>query len=339
MKVDFDKLDRAFNPKCIAIVGDKKKSNFMWIHSQSHFRGKLYSIQTDPKEIDGIEALGVTNYASIIDVPGAVDLAIVAVPREVTPRILDDLIRKDVAAAHFFTAGFAETHTEIGTKLENLLVEKSEKANFHLIGPNCMGIRNPRAGVGRAVPEQEGPYARLLGLISQSGMHSGSMIREAQVQGLNVGKSVSFGNGTVLDSTDYLEYFGHDPEITGIGMYLDGVRDGRRFLKVLRQVSTQKPVVVWKGGRTEEGNRAIAAHSASLAIPREIWEAALRQCGAISVYSVEEAYRCSKGSPVSFSCSWRWGGYYWRIWWAINNDYRCVCRSRTKSPHVYPKNS
>ncbi len=301
MKVDFAKLERAFNPKCIAVIGDKGP-NFQWSKSQSDFKGSLYSVQIDPKEIEGIVALGVTNYTSLMDIPEPVDLAIVAVPREITPRIIEDLIRKDVAAAHFYTAGFSETHTEEGIKLERLLVERAEQANLHLIGPNCMGVRNPRAGVGQLVKEQSGPFAGSLGFISQSGMNAGALIREAQQQGVNTHKSVSFGNGVILDSTDYLEYFGQDTEITGIGMYVDGVRDGRRFLRVLREVSARKPVVIWKGGRTHDGQRAAASHTDSMAVPQEIWEAGLRQCGAINAYSVEELMDILKGlqyfSPV-----------------------------------------
>jgi len=288
LKLDFSKLERAFNPKCIAVIGDKGQSNYMWCRSQSNFKGKLYSVQIDPKEIEGIEALGVTNYKSLMDIPEPVDLAIVAVPREISPRILEDCIRKDVAAAHFFTAGFAETYTEKGTELQGKLTERASEANFHLVGPNCMGIRNPRAGVGQQIKEQEGPFAGSLGFISQSGMHVGALIREAQMQGINTGKSVSYGNGIVLDSTDYLEYFGQDPEITSIGMYVDGVKDGRRFLRVLKEVSASKPVVIWKGGRSEEGKRAVSSHTGALAIPQQIWEIAVRQCGALNARSTEE---------------------------------------------------
>jgi acyl-CoA synthetase (NDP forming) len=105
---------------------------------------------------------------------------------------------------------------------------------------------------------------------------------------VDVNKSVSFGNGVVLDSTNYLEYFGQDPEITVIGMYLEGVRDGRRFFKVLREITKHKPVLIWKGGRTEEGWRAVASHTGSLALPQAVWESAVRQCGAINVSGMQE---------------------------------------------------
>ncbi|MFC2051436.1 hypothetical protein ACFLT4_01730 [Chloroflexota bacterium] len=161
------------------------------------------------------------------------------------------------------------------------------EANFHLIGPNCMGIFNPKFGVKQS-KEQYSGFAGKVGLISQSGTHAVVFASEAHLEGIDINKSVSFGNGVVLDSADYLEYFGRDPEIKAIGMYLEGVRDGRQFLRVLREVSALKPVVIWKGGRTEEGGRAIASHTGSLVVPQAIWDAAVRQFGAINVSRMEE---------------------------------------------------
>jgi len=260
----------------------------MWIRSHLQFKGKLYSVQIDANEIEGIKELGVENYPSLMDIPEPVDLAIVAVPRMVAPRILDDLIRKDVAAAHFFTAGFSETDTDEGRELQRIMTEKAAAANFHLVGPNCMGVFNPSIGLGRGNGTQHKADTGAVGLISQSGTHAVGFNREAHLQGLEINKSVSYGNGIVLDSPDYLEYFGQDPGVKVVGMYIEGVRDGQRFLKVLKDVSTRKPVVIWKGGRTEEGDRAIASHTGSLAVSQSIWDAAVRQCGAIKVARMEE---------------------------------------------------
>ena len=287
MKVDLKKLKRAFNPKCVAVVGDSGTNNFRWLHAQSNFTGKLYSVQVNPKSIEGIKALGVENYTSLRDIPEPVDLAIVAVPRKIALNILEDCISKNVAAAHFFTSGFAETNTEEGIKLERSLVETAEKANFHLIGPNCMGIFNPAVGIKQTV-EQYAGFSGPLGFISQSGTHAIGFSLEAHLQGMNVSKSVSFGNGIILDSADYLEYFGHDPETKAIGMYLEGVKNSKRFLKVLKEVASRKPVVIWKGGRSEDGGRAIASHTGSLAVPGTVWQAAIRQCGAINVSEMDE---------------------------------------------------
>jgi acyl-CoA synthetase (NDP forming) len=287
MKVDFAKLERAFNPKSVAVVGDKGINNNMWLRGQGNFKGKLYSVQVDPREIEGIKALGVPNYTSLLDIPEPIDLVIVAVPRPVAQRILEDCIKKDVAAAHFFTSGFSETDTEEGRQAEKMLVERAKQANLHLIGPNCMGIYNPAVGICQTARQHVG-FTGNVGFISQSGTHASTFSEEAYAHCLEINKSVSFGNGRVLDCTDFLEYFAQDDGIKAIGMYLEGTRDGQRFLKTLKTVAAKKPVIIWKGGRTEEGGRAIASHTGSLAVPQAIWESAIRQCGAVKVYSIEE---------------------------------------------------
>jgi len=287
MKIDFSRLEMAFTPQRVAVVGDSKRNNFGWLRAQSTFTGKLYSVQVNPETIEGIKALGVENYTSLMDIPEAIDLAIVAVPRTAIPDVLEDCIRKNVAAVHLFAAGFAETNTAEGKELERQLAEQAERANLHVIGPNCFGIFNPEVGL-RQSEEQYTGGSGSVGFISQSGNIALSFSLEAHLQGIDLNKSVSFGNGVVLDSPDYLEYFGQDSEIKAIGMYLEGVKDGKRLLKVLKEVAARKPVVILKGGRTEVGRRAIASHTASLAMPDAIWNAVVKQCGAIKVSRMEE---------------------------------------------------
>lgn len=287
MKVDFSKLERAFNPRTVVVIGDSKTNNFEWIRGQKEFKGKLYSVHTNPNSFDDIKALGVENFTSLLDVPVEVDLAIVAVARRAALAVLDDCIRKGVAAAHFFSAGFSETDTEEGRRLERELKIRAEAENFHLIGPNCMGLYNPSIGI-RQNEDQFLGESGSVGFISQSGSVAIGFSLESHYQGININKSVSFGNGIVLDSPDFLEYFGQDPAIKAIGMYLEGVKNGRRFVSVLKEVAARKPVVIWRGGRTEAGGRAIASHTGSLAASKNIWDSVIKQCGAIQVDSIEE---------------------------------------------------
>jgi len=287
MKVDFSRLERAFNPNTVVVIGDSRQTNFEWLHAQLKFKGKLYSVHTNPETAKDIEALGVTNFPSLLDVPGSVDLAIVAVARRAALAVLEDCIKKDVAAAHFFTAGFSETHTEEGRELERQLIARAEAANFHLIGPNCMGFFNPKFGI-RQNEDQYVDDAGQVGFLSQSGSIAISFSLDAYQQGIKISKSASYGNGILVDSPDFLEYFGRDPEIKIIGAYIEGIKNGRRFVEVLRNVAARKPVVIWRGGRTEEGGRAIASHTGSLASSRNVWDSALKQCGAIQAASMEE---------------------------------------------------
>lgn len=285
MKVDFSRLDRAFDPRVLVVVGDRPTG--MWLNFRKNYKGKLYSVQVNPETAAAIEAAGIKNYTNIADVPEPIDLVIVAAPRSVSMQILDDCIRKNVGALHYFTAGFSETGLEEWKEAERRLTDRAKQAGMHLIGPNCMGIYSPKAGIGQNVWPYTG-FSVPIGFISQSGTHATSFGQHAYMQGMDINKGVSFGNGLVLDSADFLEYFDYDPEIKVIGMYLEGVRDGKRFLKALKKVASHKPVVIWKGGRTEEGDRAIASHTASLAVSLNVWEAAVRQCGAVAVRSMEE---------------------------------------------------
>lgn len=280
-------LGGAFNPRSVAAVGDKKETGYFWLKSLRTFQGELYSVQIDPAELPGIEALGVKNYPSLLDIPGPVDYAVVAVPRQVTPRIIADCIRKGVKGVAVFTSGFAESGTEEGRKLQQLLTQMATDSGLNLIGPNCMGIYNPRIGL-RHTPWQPVGQAGNVGFISQSGTHATMLSLVAPGHGIRISKSVSYGNGIVLDSPDYLEYLAQDDETEMIAMYIEGVRDGRRLFRNLQQTVRQKPVVIWKGGQTADGARAILSHTASLAQSPLIWQSLFRQCGAIEVDSLEE---------------------------------------------------
>ncbi len=150
-----------------------------------------------------------------------------------------------------------------------------------------MGIYNPQTGVRQSRVQHTG-FAGSVGFISQSGTLAITFSVEAYLEGVAINKTVSFGNGIVLDSTDFLDYFGRDADIKAIGMYLEGVKDGRRFFNMLRKVAARKPVVIWKGGQTEAGGRAIASHTGSLARPQAIWDAVMKQSGAVNVTSLDE---------------------------------------------------
>ncbi len=280
-------LDRVFNPRSVAVVGDKKANDYMWLRSLSTFRGKVYSVQIDPEELLEIERLGIENYGSLLDIPQPVDYVIVAVPRAVAPQIISDCIKKQVGGATLFTSGFAETNTEEGTRLERDIAKMAKESNFNLIGPNCMGVFNPGIGLRNDIGQYSGEGGSV-GFISQSGTHAILFSLVGELHGIKVSKSVSYGNGAVLESTDYLEYLANDEETKIIGIYIEGVKSGRRFLQCLKETARKKPVLIWKGGKGEDGARAAAAHTGSLASVPILWEAIIRQYGAIKVDSLDE---------------------------------------------------
>jgi acetate---CoA ligase (ADP-forming) len=282
-----DKLERAFNPRTVAVVGDKRALGYLWLDAMSTFQGKVYSVQISKDEIPGIEALNVPNYPSLLDIPDELDYVVCAVRRDISPRIVEDCARKGVAAVSLFTSGFAETEQEEGVRLQRELGELARKTGVLLIGPNCMGVYNPRLGL-RHSPEQPAGEAGNVAFISQSGTHCINFSLLGYAHGVRCSKTVSYGNAEVLDAPDYLDYLTDDPETQVIGMYIEGPKDGRRLFASLRRACRRKPVVVWKGGQTEAGARAIFSHTAALASEGRVWDAVMRQTGALCVGSLEE---------------------------------------------------
>ncbi len=287
MKDIVRRLDRAFNPSSVAVVGDKLEMGYMWLRSLADFQGRVYSVQIDEKELPGIAALGVKNYSSLLDIPDELDYVIVAVPRAIAPQIVQQCIDKQVGGAMLFTSGFAESNTEEGIALQRTITEMAREANLSLIGPNCVGIFNPKIGLRHSI-DQLCSDGGNVGFISQSGTHATFFTLAGEVNGINISKSVSYGNAAVLDSTDYLDYLGEDEDTRIIGMYIEGVKNGREFFSSLREVARNKPVLIWKGGVTDEGTRATASHTASLAGPPLLWDALIKQCGAIRVDSMDD---------------------------------------------------
>jgi len=282
------------NPRTVAVIGDAKVRNYRWIRSLSTFKGKVYSVQIDPNEIPGIEELGVPNYTSLLDVPDEIDYALVAVPRAAAAVVLRDCIAKGVGGVAMFTSGFAETDTEEGRALQQRLTGMALEAGLPLIGPNCMGLYNPALGV-RFMENQPSGFEGDVTFLSQSGGHGADFSMAAHAAGVPIRKTISFGNGAILENADYLEYFAADQDTRYIAMYVEGLRDGRRFFRVLHEAARRKPVVLWKGGLTDAGGRATSSHTASLAGSAEIWEAVYRQTGAIPVTSILEMVDVLKG--------------------------------------------
>lgn len=292
-------LDRALNPRTVAVIGDKQALGYLWLRNMSTFQGRVYSVQVDPNELPGIEALGVPNYGSLLDVPDEIDYAVCAVPRKVAPRIVADCVEKRVGGVTLFTSGFAETGEEEGTRLQREIGEMAREAGLALIGPNCMGLYNPALGVRQSADQPAGE-AGPVGFVSQSGTHAINFSLIGAAHGVGISKSISIGNAVVLDVPDYLDYLTRDEGTKVIGLYVEGVKNGRRLFRALREACRAKPVVVWKGGESEAGYRATFSHTAALATSAGVWNALVRQCGAVPAESIDEtvdivqAFLCTK---------------------------------------------
>ncbi len=281
------RLQRLLNPRVVAVVGDQRASGYRWLESLQTFHGRLYSVQGDAAEIPGIQERGIENVAGIAEIPEPVDYVVCAVPPETAPAIVRDCIQAHVGGVALCTAGFAETADDVGIRLQDEIVALARRGGLPLLGPNCLGLHIPRLGLRFSPQQPHGPSGSV-GFITQSGSHGLHFSLEAAAGGVYCSALIAYGNGGVLEAADFLDVLARDADTRVIGLYIEGTRDGRRLLAALRSAAQRKPVIVWKGGQTEAGARAALAHTASPAGNRALWEAALKQAGAVAVEGLDE---------------------------------------------------
>lgn len=281
-------FDRLFHPSSLAIVGASNnlhKSGGLFLKGliDSGFRGKLHAVNPNEPDI-----LGLKSYHSILDIPGEIDLAILAVPARIVPRIMAECSQKRVRFAIVHSAGFSELGAE-GKELEKELLEKARQGGTRIIGPNCMGIYSPKARINtityQVTSEDE---AGQVAFVGQSGWVTENVIHRGLESGLRFSKVVSIGNQSDLTIEDLLAYFAGDTETSVIAFYIEGIKRGRELLDLARQISSTKPVIIWKVGRSEVGVSAAASHTGSLAGNSVVTEAALTQSGVITAQNLEE---------------------------------------------------
>ena len=277
-------LDEMFHPKSIAIIGASTTNQERgWVTRLLNFgyEGDLYPVNPKATEIGGLKT-----YPTIKDIPKPVDYAIFNVPARLSPQIMEDCIAKGVKFAHVYAAGFGETDKEEAKELEARLAAIIKASHIRVIGPNCMGIYCPRAGItfNPDFPKEAGNVA----FVSQSGAEAMRLVFLTNDVGIHFSKAISYGNAIDLDAPDFLEYLANDTETDIIACYIEGVRDGRRYLEAIQKCLKVKPVIVLKAGLTESGAGAAASHTASLAGSGAIWDAFFKQTGAIRAYTMED---------------------------------------------------
>ena len=289
-------VELAFWPRSVAVVGasanpDSPGYDYVRCLLNFGFQGPIYPVNPRLTELLGLPA-----YPSLRDLPGPAEYVISCIPAEGVLDLLDDCRGRGVRVVQFFTGRFAETGRREAALLEAELKSRAQAADVRVLGPNCMGIHHPAHGLSLRpdLPKETGPVA----LVSQSGNNAVEVICHGAARGLRFGKAVNYGNALDLDEADFLDYLAEDPGTEVIGAYVEGVRDGRRFLAALRRAAARKPVVVHKGGRTAAGSRAAASHTATLAGARQVWRATLRQAGAIQVDTQDQLI----DMLVAFAC-------------------------------------
>ncbi|HEY41397.1 MAG TPA: hypothetical protein G4O18_06010 [Dehalococcoidia bacterium] len=279
-------LEEILHPQSVAVIGASANSR-SWGYSYTHhlieygFRGDIYPVNPNYPEILGIKA-----YPNLSSVPGTVDYVVSCVPAGDVLSLLAECVQKEVKVVHLYTARFSETGREDAAELEQEILRQARKVGIRLIGPNCMGVYHPEHGLsfGYNLPKEPGP----VGMLSQSGGGASGFVRVAANRGIRFSKVISYGNALDLNECDYLEYFAWDPKTQIIAVYIESPREGQRFFDMLRHVTSEKPVIIVKGGRGQAGNRATVSHTASLAGSMNTWEAMITQANAILAANFDE---------------------------------------------------
>ena len=280
-------LEYLFFPKSVAVIGASSTPGKWGFNVFNRVLRTISDIRIYPINPSAPEVLGVKAYKRVTDVPDAVDLAVVVIPPQAVPAAMEECVEKGVKAAVIISAGFGETGQQ-GVELEQRVTNIARRGGIRFVGPNCNGHFSTAADLyttGEAGIKR-GPLA----LISQSGNFGGYILGRGAARGIGFSKYVSSGNEADLHLEDYVEYLAEDKETKVIGAYVEGLRDGRRFLELARRITKKKPIIVMKVGRTKEGAQAAQSHTGALSGSDEIHDAVFRQSGVIRVDEVDDLF-------------------------------------------------
>ena len=290
MKKIIRNLDRIFYPKSVAIIGATPTTNkignvVMKNFVDGKFGGKVYPVNPKYDKI-----LGKRCYPSLSHIDGKIDCAIIATPAKTIPKIMGECKKKKVGGVVMITSGFEEIGREdIAKKIRDIAV----KNDIPLVGPNCLGVFNPYSktdSIFLPLYKLERPRAGNISFITQSGAVGSAIMDLAAYYGVGMAKFISYGNGTVLDESDYLEYLEQDDETDIIIMYIEGVKDGRKLLNTMKRVNRKKPIIVLKGGQGAGGQAAAKSHTGNIAGSYMAYHAAFKQAKVVEADGLYELF-------------------------------------------------
>ncbi len=270
-------IDLFYHPRTVALVGVSRSAGFG--HGLPRFLidlgwgDRIYPVNPKVDEIEGIRA-----YPSIRDVPVDIDLACIMVPARFVEGVLKECIAKGVKAVIVMTAGFAEVGPE-GKKMQDSLTRLVREAGIRMVGPNCIGIVDVPNGFGTTEILLKDIQPGNISMVAQSGVFGNILLDGAPAQEVRIAKVATIGNRADLDETDFLAYYGDDPDTGVIVLYMESIRRGRDFLETAREVSRKKPVLAYLGGQTEAGRMATSSHTGSMAGFGRLDKDVLRQAG------------------------------------------------------------
>jgi acetyl coenzyme A synthetase (ADP forming)-like protein len=281
-------LDNFFSPKSIAVIGASRtpgKVGYDVLKNliQYGYEGTIYPINPEAPEILGLKA-----YPSILDIPNEIGLAVVVVPPRKVLEVIDQCGQKGIDAAVIITAGFRESGSE-GTKLEDELINKAREAGVRFIGPNCLGMIDSHSRINASFAAGM-PSQGNIGFFSQSGALGIAVLDLALSEGVGFSKFISMGNKADISDEEIMQALAEDENTKVILGYIEGVRDGKKFVEIASRVSKKKPLIILKSGITSAGVKAASSHTGALAGRETSFEAAFKQSGVIRANTVGEIF-------------------------------------------------
>ncbi|MEW6748998.1 MAG: CoA-binding protein [Candidatus Micrarchaeota archaeon] len=294
MKKMITRLKSVFEPKTVAIVGASPTPNkignvLLKNFLDTKFQGEVFAVNPKYGSV-----LGVKCFPAVSAIPRKVDCAIIATPAATVPDIIDDCAKKKVGGAIVLSGGFEEVGQEA---LARRIKEAAKKSDMPVVGPNCLGVFNPYSKVDSIflpMYKLERPKPGGIAFVTQSGAVGSTVLDLAAFYGLGVSKFISYGNSTVLDESDYLEYLMNDDETETIILYIEGAKDGRKLLETMKKVNKTKPIIALKAGRGAGGQAAARSHTGNIAGSYLAYHAAFKQAKVTEADGIDEVFEFVK---------------------------------------------
>ena len=285
-------LNRFFHPKSVAIVGASERPESVGYRlllnmQEANFKGGLYPVNNKREQILGLKA-----YSDLNSVPEDLELVVISTPAPTVPSIMRQCGEKNVNSVIIITAGFGELGDE-GRRLQQDVLDIAHRYSIRLIGPNCLGVARPSGYLNATFGDgviQDGNLA----LLSQSGAVCTAILDWAKSQDIGFSTVVSMGGAADIDFGEVLDYLATDVKTTGILMYVEGIRDARRFLSGLKAAARLKPVILIKSGRHESGIKAAMSHTGAMVGGDSVFDAAIARAGVVRAYTITELFSAAR---------------------------------------------
>ncbi len=291
-------MEKFFDPRSVAVIGASNSPFNLGsticrsLNKFSSWAGEVYAVNRKAEEV-----YGCPGYATVTDIPGEVDLAVIITPASVVPQFVDQCVEKGIKNIVIESSGFSEGGEE-GRAMQRRIDETAQKHGVRIMGPNCLGVLNARNKFCCFYGIQEDNFDDFLmedgtvSFIIQSGGIVVIVLESFSMDVVRANKIVSIGNKSDIDEADMLEYFQKDDSTEVISMYLENVKNGRKLIETARRV--KKPILAFKVGRTSEGARAAMSHTAGMANNDSVFDTACRQGGIIRVNAISELHALPK---------------------------------------------